>query len=476
MTEIPGLKAKLEDVTRAAIAADMKRWGFVGTCDTGFVGPKKIIDPQNPPSNDHVHVTYPDAVVTEGAYPDPTFAGRPSNDLPAAPVRLVYAKWPTQIAEAFKRYSDVPDPADFQQRAALLERIATGLDIAQPDARGSGAAQGITVGNPDLAWLVRVITSQLGGYSGDTMRNLNGFLGRLATVVPGQHAMATILTTLMDGERAVWAGMREDVYQIAEHGRAAFSDVINDAELSHKTVLKVVVTVTEVLELVTDSKAVKVVKTLAAAAERWLPEHKKTPPRAIKGSTADQVYESLLAALDNLDRAAYDQEWALAKCGRDAIAVVAATSAAFDLQVKLPSEFLDARDTDDVFTEPTELSLRTEKLRDVAGEVERVAGVLNYVRSDLQTALGSGIWDRDPAIGLGRNGHYWTYEELHADLSAVLDRSARTLSDIAEKMVLVSHDFDRTETQIENDLGGLSKDVYDPTETDAGDQWVPYGY
>lgn len=457
MAEIAGLDAKLEQVIGAAITAEMRQWGFEGDLNSGFTGTTRI--DREHPALWEVHVTYPDAYVTHG--------GSPTDAQPLAPVRQIYDKWPRVIPQEFERFRDLPDPVDFEPDVDTLVGVINGLDVREPDAQGGGAHTTLRYGNSDLADLVGDLTRELTQYNGEAMDTLDNHFVDLAAVLAGQRVVATVLGALVAGEQRIWRDARDDVEDIAEKARQAF-EAHGRGDGGIVPVLKVAKSVTTALSAFINDRRLQVVHAAVDILNEWVKPPVETKPPALAADSADGILNNVRTALGTLGTSVAGQEDALRDCATSALTEIDRERRNYD--VHAPNDFLGSR-SDKYFLSEDGIDLRTTTLRNRAGQVMKIAEIISEIRGDLAETLGRSRWERHASVGLGSFGHYPEYADLHGMLTHLLSRDCQRLEEVAERMVLVSHDFDRTEGQIAEDLGRLAKATKDRTP-----DHVQYGY
>jgi hypothetical protein len=464
MPEIPELSGKVQEVVRAAIAAEMYDPGYAGDCDKGFVGHARA--DESFPEGREIRVTYPDARVE-------TLAGNPAPESePSVDAASVYAKWHDEIPQNFERFNDVPEPSAFDADIQTLAEVANSLDVRGATITGEGAGSRIHVGNMDLRGMIIDILGELDDYHGEAFDTLHDqYLWRLEEVIGGQRLLVAILGVLVVGEKQTWAAAREDLLTIADNARKAFDTHAGiGVPPDPKMFLRVVSSITSAVAQIPGLKGFQGLNWLVGQFEKWVPEPPKPEAPKFNGRTTNEIHGQLVFALSELGSTyVFGQEQRLQDAARSASAAIVEHPSAYDLRTS--EDFLGRR-RGDYFADES-VFLRTKNLREVAGTVSRVGGILEEIRNGLAGSLGREHWRRDSGLGIDRYGHYAAYEQLHADTSNVVSRTSRALDELAERMVQVSYDFERTDEQVNAELRRLRKEVDDPSPDDS---YGRYGY
>lgn len=462
MTEVSGLRDKIQQVIEAAIAAEMADHGFHGSCSKGFIGPGNASEADPLPPN--VWVSYPTGRVAHEIDHD-----RPTHHEPVAPAVEIFDKWRREIPQNFDRFNHVPDPDGFKGALDTLAGIANGLAAGGATLTGSGKNAQVAAGNIDLTNLVSDLQKEVATYNGRAMEALDdSYISRLDEVLGGQHVLASLLGIMVAGEQQIWTDIRSQLLVVAENARRAFQ-AHADGGTNPVSPIKIATSLSTVLGLFTVHPAFKIGSVAVSLLSTWLTPPTPPAPLTLGGANVNEIHGKLVFALSELASGITLQENALADCAQRGIWRIDHEPAYYDLST--PSEFLGAR-RNEYFTGEEGPFLRTEGLRARAGTVQKIAGIVNQISGSLAGTLDRSAWERNPAIGNGADGCFPAYKELHGDLSNLLARAFRALGEVAERMVLVSHDFDRTEGQIEEDLRRYARQVNDPSKG----QEVPYGY
>ncbi|WP_193612385.1 hypothetical protein [Nocardioides lijunqiniae] len=317
------------------------------------------------------------------------------------------------------------------------------------------------------------IGSDLSGFQGDAIEALNGsYLARTSTVIAGQQVLMVALGIVVTGEREVWVRTREDLLEIADSAEAAFLDYAGGGGGgSLKTTFLVLGAVATAATAFTGAGMIVTAAALNAAGT-FLPETPAEPELEFAGGSVSEVHGHLLMALSDQCRVIADVERAFADCADAAVASSVDNPDYHDFATPGdPVPFLQAGEDAEYFGPGETLAVHGPELREAAGKVEAVSQVLQHVCQDLPT-LSSWSWDRHHVVGYGRYGHHGETQALAQHLEGLLQGSATRMNEVAEKMVLVSYDFEATEQQIADELRQRLAEVPDPTPN----QDVEYGH
>lgn len=473
MSNVPGLDAAITRVIKAAIAAEMSDYAYYGTCDEGFEGYSRATEEL--PISDPITVTYPDGQVLQWGSPVDHVQANFVGDYTDA--TQLYQKWDEEIRQNFERFEDLPTPGSFDHVIDSLEALATALDAGGAYLGGEGSDTRVNVGNLDLAGLIHDALAEVEPRQGDAMESLRAsYLNRLSPVVAGQQVLVAGLLVVVKGERTLWRDNAEDLVDMADKAEAAFLKYAGGG--GGNSDAKGVFTVLAGLASIA-STALGGVPGLAISGavigtiNGLIPAVPEPEPLPFEGGSTSEVHANLLLALSEQCRVLSNIEQAYAECAELLVADAATTNPVYyDLAVPGTSvPFVDSGPEAEYLGPGETLDVHGPELREAAGNIQAVSLVLNNVANDLPT-LSEWPWDRLHYVGYGRYGHHAEALALREQAYSSISRTATTLGDVAEKMVLVSYDFQRTEDQIVTDLTGLVQQVDDPTPG----QDVPYGF
>lgn len=468
MSPVPGLQDKVQEVIEAAIKADLQEnTSFWGSCEEGFTGPGLPTETTSLPPE--VRVTYPDGQVF-------VYGDLPADDIePLFDLKAVFERWDHDIKQAFDRWLELPDPGDFDSRLATLQAVATGLAVGGVTVTKDGSEAEVSVGNSDLETWVDDIQDEIGDYEGNAFETLNdSYLSRLDNVLCGQHAIATVLGVAIASEQEVWRLAREDILYIAEESRKAFEAVAAGGGGSLSKTLGIFGAFLGAIGVFATGGAAVAAGALGAATgivTSFMPDEPEAQQIELGGDSVIDVFGKTLSAVSGANMTLGQEEQTAYLTCMNVMDTVAVYRDSFDFGT--PTDFQGENRPSELYAPAENVTLLMDGLREIAAKLQVVSGTLAAVNGDLPTATGSAPWERDAILGYGGHiGYYGTWEQLHGTLTNVLQRSSLALGDLAERMILVSYDFQRTEDQIAADLEGLVRNLPDPTPTDE----VPYGY
>ncbi len=465
-TTVPGLADKVQEVIKAAINAEMFERGWYGSCEEGFHGTAQATE-ANPMPPD-ILVTYPDGqVLAYGEYPDESLT--PVIDAPE-----VYARWRHNIEQVFDRWAELPDPANFDAKIDRLRAIAAGLATGGATVVGQGGDVEVAVGNLDLHSYVTDVVNEVGSCEGDAFEALyDAYIGRLAPVLNGQHALAVVLGTTLVGEQELWRHARTDIVDLAEKAREgfqAYADGNGQGLTFFLSLVGVALSAAGIFASGGAAIALGALGTANSLATLLIPAPETEPELELGGGSVEEIHANLLLAASDTVSAVQQEEQALYLAILDVLDIVTASTDYFDFGT--PSDFLGENRPPQLFDAAENIQLVKEDLLAAATKLEAISGTLSAIGADLSTT-GEAPWERDALLGhLGRVGFYPQWNELLHLLDRVVRRSAQAMDDVAGRMVLVVHDFQQTDDQISAELDDLVRHLTDPTPTTP----VPYGH
>ncbi|KRB80176.1 hypothetical protein ASE01_01370 [Nocardioides sp. Root190] len=470
---VPGLAAAIKRVIEAAIEAEMSDFNYYGNCRDGFEGYSRPTEEL--PVSDPIRISYPDGKVflygnIEVDHVQANFVGQYTD------ATQLYEKWDEEIRQNFERFEDAPQPVTFDFPVQRLGELATALDAGGAYLDGEGSSSSSGHGNLDLAVLLSEIMTEIGPRQGAAMEALRrSYLGRLGNVIAGQQVLVAGLGVVVEGERQVWVDNTEDLLDIADKAEAAFRRYASggggDTSLI-KTGFAVISGLATIASGFIAGPGVLVVAGLSATLSAAIPDVEQPPELEFEASSVSGVHGNLLLALSAHCRAVSETERAYADCADTLVARAVANPDYYDLTAPGTSvPFVDGGPGEEYFGPGETIDVHGPELLEAAGLVEVVARTLDLVSGDLP-ALNGWPWERYFLVGYGRRGHHTETTHLREQATSVLSRTATTLHEVAQKMVLVANDFSRSDDDVRTDLDVLVRAVDDPTPG----QDVAYGY
>ncbi len=465
-TPVPGLADKVEEVIEAAINAEMNESGWYGSCDDGFHVTARATEANSMPPD--ITVTYPEGqVLAYGDHPDDSLT-------PVIDVHEVYARWRRNIEQIFDRWAEMPEPDAFDAKIDQLRAIAAGLAVGGIAVVGEGAEVEVTAGNLDLHTYVADVLTEVGDCEGEAFEALyDGYLGRLAPVLNGQHALAVVLGTTLAGEQELWRRARTDIVDLAEKAREGFQKVADGGGGNLNFFLSLVgvaISAAGIFASGGTAIALGALGTANGLATLLIPAPETEPELELGGDSAHDVYSKLLVAASDSGSALQQEEQALY------LAILAVNRSVNGLtdyyDFGTPSDFLGENRPAELFDAAENVQLVKADLVEAAAKLEAISWSLTSIDGALSTT-GQGMWERDGMLGhLGYVGFYPQWNDLLVTLDNLIRRSSRAMGEVAERMVLVAHDFQQTDDQIAAELAVLVQELTDPTPTTA----VRYGH
>ncbi len=470
MTDYSQLEDQLDKVGEAAVEAAMHFLGFrEGSCAEGeFRSTVNLTLPEGGGGFNPVDmiVTYPggDWYATDGynkvPFEQTSWAGSFSPPFVARPV---YNMWRGGVTAAFANWKDLPHPREFNAPIETIRSVAKSLNAGGASINGAGEEIEIDGGDLVLDGYISYIGRELAQFNGTMIDTFDAnYASRVRPTVAGQHVLTCVLGTMLAGEQEAWKRTRQDVIDLAVQAETAFKGLKTRQSADWKQVLQVAGTVAAAASLFATggaaAPAIGAARTVLTIVTGFVPDAPDKAEAELSGSTPGDVLESISDSLRTLNTALFDQEDAFHQCGKRALDAIEANRQYFDIAT--PTDFLE-NDGGEYFKAGENLTVLMPHLRQIAARFDLIAQAQSDAAASLEAADGSGKWTRWSSLGYSYNGHYDSWKDLYTALDDALSSSAKEMRDVAERLVLVSYDFEATEEQIEAAIRQATEQVRD---------------
>lgn len=460
------LEALVKEAADAAIVAEMYYLGFDGSLASGFTGYSTLWEDAGLPQEE-IHISYPDGRVTLLMMPDEDITPAPDG-LRFDPLE-VFQRWPEWMDLIFYPWYSMPSSGDFDDKVGRMKEIVGQLAGGGTSINGEGANVDIESTNTDVDSYINDINGKMSTLSGDAMEALKtSYLDRLPVVIGGQFALASVAGIGIAGEQELWKTAEADIKAIATKAKTAFEACSGGKGVSAFdlfTAAGVVLGIAGIFATGGTSVAVGLLSTAATVGTTYITDE-PAPPEPVPFAADDprEVYSNIQKAVSTLgDQVMVDQENALRDAMAKALALSSSGSSVNNFEFGRPSDFLHEDRPGQLFGKHENIELSKDSLLDIAGRLQFVADHLQSTLGQLDGVYGDGPWTRHGTMGIGPEGHYFAWSQLVDQLGMLLDQARKALHAVAERMVLVAHDFESTEDQIVAELAGLVKNLPDPT-------------
>jgi hypothetical protein len=376
----------------------------------------------------------------------------------------LYAKWETRIYELFHPYETMPRPEDFQFAVdsfdPVLEKLAINPE-AFPNAEGDGEDPlDFEVTGNDEFTLVASASTQFAimqGLTADAFRKY--YLDRFPLVTQRQYAVAQMLKAAVVGEQQVWARLQVDVPTLVRDATRAFERGGQNSGGSSPD-LSVAGVIAGVAALIPPLAAA------AGAASAFISVLSVIPPAegdhhtyTLAGSTAEELWSSLVGASDDIKAAAADQERALGEHMDRIQGLVHDDPGKFDLG-RIEDGYgptdQSAEEELNAETDPTRvigvLNVNYDIVISTGQDLIDVATVFDQAAGMVNGALESGAWSRPGGIGWGYTGHFEQTAGLAQSLVDILRGTYTGLTNAGQVIQLVARQLRDGDSDVAADL------------------------
>lgn len=376
----------------------------------------------------------------------------------------VYTSCKEAVAGIFEPWLNVPRASDFDDAVTTLQAAALKLSAGGVFTDGSGTEQVLEGGNLELSDYVYYVTGELHQYNGEMIEALDAnYTSRIEPTLAGQHIVACCAGTVVAGEQEIWRVGNDELAAIATATEDAFNAIPDrTGDVDWKATLKVVGAISAAagLFLATGgvATAVAAVGTVTGIITTFMPDQPAKPEVRVSGNSVDAICTSASTATTTLATAIRDSESALLSFGIGVDSYVSDNREYFD--ISLPPGFLDD-DRAEYFAAGENLQVLMPHLRKIAPRFALIGANQAEAAASIEGSTSESRWFRDADLGLNYRGPYAGFSVLQQTLTSLASNSQRELDSVAERLILVSYDFDRTEDQVAQDLRDLTEDVQD---------------
>jgi len=376
----------------------------------------------------------------------------------------LYAKWETRIYELFYPFKTMPAPEDFQSAVDSFDPLLALLAIDPktfPPTPGDGEPplEFEVLGNDDFT-LIHSASTEFGimqGLTADAFRTY--YLDRFPNVTQRQYAVVQMLKASVLGEQQLWDKLQDDVRTLIHDATSAFRRGGQSGGGSTPD-LAVAGVIASVVSLIPPLSVAGAVASTAISVLTVIPpaegdHHTYT----LAGSTAEELWSSLLGAADDVKAAAADQERALGRQMDRIHDFIDAHPGLFDLG-RIDDGYGPAGQSADeelnAEVDPTKIigviNINYDIVITTGQRLIDVAAIFNQAASMLNGTLHSGAWSRSGGIGLGYIGHYEQTASLAQSLVTTLRGTYTGLTNAGLVIQLVARQMKAGDADVSDDL------------------------
>ncbi|WP_141014551.1 hypothetical protein [Nocardioides sambongensis] len=469
------LRTLITEVQRACIRAAMHENGLTyGSCDEGgFHGTYNLVplDHEREPIGGfnpvELFVSYPGGEwYVDYAGQRIPFSQTSYNayDLPFEPTE-VFESCRSVVAEILDPWLNVPQTGDFDDAMASLNTAAYNLLADGVFTDGDGTEQTLDGGSLALNDWVKYADDELTQYNGAMIEALDAqYVSRLRPTLSGQFIVASGAGTVVAGEQEIWRIANEEILEIATAAKEAFDAISERGEVDWKKVLQVVGAVAGAASLFVTGPgalvtAITATRTISGIMTTFMPDPPPAEEATISGRSVQDVCDSLSTATGKLATSVGDAESALLSFGIRMDGYVSDNRAYFDISITRDVRSFLEDDGAAYFAAGENLEVLTPHLREIAPRFSLIAESQRTASTAADGASTESRWYRDSALGLSYRGCYAGYSVLEQTLTSLCNNSATELDSVAQRLVEVSYDFDRTDEQIEEEIRRRTDEV-----------------
>ncbi len=457
MADYAKLESEIARLKKAAVRAYMlvDHDMDTGSCDEGrFEGlPRSILVSTSPPGG--YIISYPDGgwtSVYDGSYAHPQID-----------FKQLWSDIDVLVESALNRLRDIPDGDLVGDQAEALGIVATMLSAGGPTIDGEGDESTISVGNDELQVYVDYVDDELAQYNGNTIEMFDtNYASRVAPVLAGQSVLASMLSVLASGQGEVFENARQDVADFVSGAATAFDTLATNKQHEKRAQqMKLVTLVLNIAGLVTTGKLASTVGKISGI--KGIAESFAAPPETsakeliLEGSTGSEMMSSLNSEATTLSDTIFEAEKTFWNTGQRCLDSISDHPSAYNIAE--PTDLLTETDRGQLFADGENLHVLVPHLKEIAVRFELIGDIQATQAAALRGALDIAPWTRPLWIGIGSDGFHEKYLEVGQALADRLENSAQEMSSVSARLVLVGHDFQATEDQIEAELRRKTQQV-----------------
>jgi hypothetical protein len=376
------------------------------------------------------------------------------------PSKEVYGPWREAITEAFKGWTELPDPADYAGPLAGVdagtERLSAGGD--------TGSGQTSQGGNTRLAATMTTIVTELAPFSGDTIDAFSlHYVNRFQYVATNQCSLGAALTVALSAEQKVWTQARSSIVKVAQDAGTAFEESASGGG-GGSTLLTVLGMLASAAGIVVSGGtgaalvggAGAVIGILKDAAG-FAPAPHSVP---LGGGSPDDVLGNLRRAIKALSDDIDSEEQRISDTMSEVLAAATEHDAEFNLA--RPERFFHETDPTELVTHKNEIALEPKTLRKIGlTYLPYVAAELKGAAGQLKVDQGAGMWSRPAGIGMYFSGPSYAVSALSDHLVDILVETAGEMEDAGERLDIAARTFTETDAQVHHALAEQSNRLDD---------------
>jgi hypothetical protein len=455
VTDYSGLGGLVDQVVEAAIDATMRLNHWIPDGSGGYTYVRG--------EGDTVHVPGPHGGDTGDVQIGSTMPAGTDAAIPVVvnPSKEVYGPWREAVTEAFKGWTQLPDPAAYQ---GVVDRVNAGTErLSAGGDTGSGqTSQG---GNTRLAATMTTIVTELAPFNGDTIDAFSkNYVNRFQYVAANQCTLGASLTVALSAEQKIWTQARGNIVTIAQQAKTAFEQSAHGGG-DVSTILTVLGMLASAAGLVLAGPVAAPAGVTAAVsgagsvigilkdAAGFAPKEHSVP---LGGGTPNDVLGNLRKAIKALSDDINAEEERIANTMSDVLSAATAHDGEFNLA--RPDRFFHETDPTKMVTHKNEIALEPKTLTKIGlTYMPYVASELKGAATQLTVDQGASMWDRPADIGRYFSGPAYDVASLSDHLVDILVETAGEVEDAGERLDIAARAFTQTDAQVHQALAEQSK-------------------
>lgn len=390
-------------------------------------------------------------------------------DYDVDPWTSIYKPWQDRIYGAFEGWNHhVPDPDRFETlighvRGALvaLTPIPTGTSI--PD--GSGGDLASQYANVDFEATLRTMENWMdpatdgGNMSAAVMRFSEKYAMRVRPLLVNHQKLAVVLGAALQAEKQIWQKAREDIMRIADDGVPAFR-LSGGGDIDWGVLKALVDVAVDFLPPEISGPVEGAIAKGTDILELW----NKVKPKddggsdnrklSFSGSTADEIADNLVKAVNDLNTSVFDKEYAVVQVLESTLDQIHDRPASdwhINAEPGIDPKFKAAA---------KEIRIHSEELKVIGFDYcPTIAASWGKAAQDLVAADNESTWSRNWRLGYGLDGAYSSWSQVKAQLDAMMTGSGAELVDAGKILAAVGGYFKDTDGWAAADLRGVKDDL-----------------